>query len=222
MEAANLEGALETQKTPWSGSRTIITVGHGTLGAQAFLDLVREACVDAIVDVRSFPGSRRHPQFGRSEMEVWLPEGGVEYRWERALGGFRKPTPDSPNVALRHPSFRGYADYMSRPEFGAGIGQLEEQSRQRPEGSLAIMCSESVWWRCHRRLIADHLVLVERINVRHLMHDGRLSPHVPTEEARVDPEGHLVYDVGHPVPLQLDPEESRAPRSSRGAPSGES
>jgi uncharacterized protein (DUF488 family) len=70
------------------------------------------------------------------------------------------------------------------------------------------MCSESVWWRCHRRLIADHLVLVEGVRVRHLMHDGRLNPHVPTEEARVDAAGHLVYDVGHPVPLQLDAEES--------------
>jgi uncharacterized protein (DUF488 family) len=206
---------LETQKTPSAGSRTIITVGHGTLGAQAFLDLLLAVGVDAIIDVRSFPGSRRHPQFGRSEMEVWLPEGGVDYGWERALGGFRKPTPDSPNVALRHAGFRGYADYMSRPEFAAGIGHLEEQSRQRPEGSLAIMCSESVWWRCHRRLIADHLVLVDGVNVRHLMHDGRLNPHVPTAEARVGPGGHLVYDVGHLVPLPLDPEESGPPRSSR-------
>ena len=200
-------------------SGTIVTVGHGTLGAQAFLDLVREVGLDAIVDVRSFPGSRRHPHFARSEMEEWLPAGGVEYRWERALGGFRKPAPDSPNVALRHPGFRGYADYMSRPEFGAGIGHLVEQSSRRPEGSLAIMCSESVWWRCHRRLIADHLVLVEGMHVRHLMHDGRLNPHVPTEEARVDAVGHLVYDVGQPVPLQLDAEESSALRASRDEPS---
>ena len=205
---------METRKTPSAGSGTILTVGHGTLGAEVFLDLLREAGADAIVDVRSFPGSRRHPQFGRSEMEGWLPEGGVGYRWERGLGGFRKPAPDSPNVALRHPGFRGYADYMARAEFGAGIGHLMAQSRQRPEGSLAIMCSESVWWRCHRRLIADHLVLVEGVGVRHLMHDGRRSPHVPTDGARVSPDGHLVYDVGHPVPLQLGPDESRTPRSS--------
>jgi uncharacterized protein (DUF488 family) len=210
---------MHTRPSP--GSLTIVTVGHGTLGAQAFVDLVRKVGVDAIVDVRSFPGSRRHPHFARSEMEVWLTGGGVRYRWERALGGFRKPRPDSPNVALRHPGFRGYADYMTRPEFGTGIGRLVEESRQRPEGSLAIMCSESVWWRCHRRLIADHLVLVEGAGVRHLMHDGRTSPHVPAEEARADPDGHLVYDVGHPTRLQLDPEESTTPHSTSGGPPGE-
>ena len=211
----------EMHGRPSPGSPTIVTVGHGTLSAQAFVDLVRKVGVDAIVDVRSFPGSRRHPHFARSEMEVWLPEGGVEYRWERALGGFRKPRPDSPNVALRHPGFRGYADYMPRPEFDAGIGRLVEASRQRREGSLAIMCSESVWWRCHRRLIADHLVLVEGAGVRHLMHDGRLSPHVPAAEARADPDGYLVYDVGHSVPLQLDREETRTPPSTLRGPPGE-
>jgi uncharacterized protein (DUF488 family) len=205
----------EWQKQPSVGSPTVVTVGHGTLTALAFADLVRAAAVGAIVDVRSFPGSRRHPQFGRSEMQRWLPEAGIEYRWERALGGFRKPAPDSPNVALRHPSFRGYADYMIGPEFGKGIDRLVAQAYQWPEGSIAIMCSESVWWRCHRRLIADHLVLVERANVRHLMHDGRLTAHRPTEEARVDPEGNLVYDVGRPLSLGLD-EDAQPPDRPEG------
>jgi uncharacterized protein (DUF488 family) len=147
-------------------------------------------------------------------MERWLPDAGIEYRWDRALGGFRKPSPHSPNVALRHASFRGYADYMARPEFGAGIDRLLTQSGQRPEGSTAIMCSESVWWRCHRRLIADHLVLVEGANVRHLLHDGRLSPHHPTEEARLDLDGNLVYDVGQPLGLELNADEPTSPPSA--------
>jgi uncharacterized protein (DUF488 family) len=201
----------ERPKKPSARSLTVVTVGHGTLSAQAFVDLVRTAGVGAIVDVRSFPGSRRHPQFGRSEMERWLPDEGIEYRWERALGGFRKPQPDSPNVALRHSSFRGYADYMSRPEFGDGIGRLVAQALQWLEGSVAILCSESVWWRCHRRLIADHLVLVEGADVRHLMHDGRVSPHRPAEEARLDPDGILVYDVGQPLALDLNAKESTTP-----------
>jgi uncharacterized protein (DUF488 family) len=117
-------------------------------------------------------------------------------------------------VALHHPGFRGYADYMTRPEFRAGIDGLVAQSRLWPEGSLAIMCSESLWWRCHRRLLADHLVLLEGANVRHLMHDGRLSPHRPTEAARLDPDGNLVYDVGQPLSLELKAEEPKTPPSA--------
>lgn len=96
---------------------TLVTVGHGTLAADEFGRLLRDAGVERVVDVRSHPGSRRHPHFGRDTMAEWLPEAGLSYRWEPRMGGRRRPRPDSGNVALRHESFRGYADHMASPEF---------------------------------------------------------------------------------------------------------
>lgn len=168
------------------------TVGHGTLAADAFAELLAGAGVEAVVDVRRFPGSRRHPQFGRDEMERWLGESGLGYRWLPALGGRRAAVPGSPHVGLRNPQFRAYADHMETEEFAAGVAQLLGLAAARP---VAVMCAESVWWHCHRRLLADHLVLVEKVAVEHLFHDGRLEPHVPSAEARRQGAG-LVYDLG--------------------------
>jgi uncharacterized protein (DUF488 family) len=168
----------------------ILTIGHGTLSEEGFTALARNAAVAEVVDVRSFPGSRRNPQFGREEMARWLPGAGIAYSWLRALGGRRKGVPDSPNIALRNPSFRAYADYMETEPFRAGVDELLERNDQR-----AVMCSESVWWRCHRRLLADHLVLVRGVEVLHLMHDGRLTPHPPTPGVRRQGD-LLLYDVG--------------------------
>lgn len=175
----------------------IRTVGHGTLTVVDFTALLREAEVETIVDVRRYPGSRRNPQFGRDEMGRWLPEHGVEYRWVDALGGRRTPRPDSPNVGLRNDQFRAYADHMASPDFAQGVADLTSLAAGR---STAVMCAESVWWRCHRRLLADHLVLAAGVPVEHLFHDGRLDPHRPTDEARVDGD-HVVYDVGAQQPL---------------------
>ena len=177
----------------------LLTVGHGTLSASEFTSLVTGAGVTLLVDVRSYPGSRRHPQFGRAEMERWLPPAGIEYRWERRLGGRRPVRPDSPHVALRHPAFRGYADHMASPAFGQALDSLVEWAAAR---RTAVMCAESLWWRCHRRLLADAAVLLRSVDVRHLLHDGRLVPHSVTEGARVD-DGHLVYDIGGERPLPL-------------------
>ena len=168
----------------------IVTVGHGTLPADAFLTLVRGAGVEEVVDVRRYPGSRWHPHVASDEMARWLPEGGVAYRWMAALGGRRKPAPSSPNVALRNHQFRAYADHMATPEFAAAVDELREVTEAR---LAAVMCSESVWWRCHRRLLADYLVLVEGTSVRHLFHDGRLADHPVTPGARRDG-NHVVYD----------------------------
>ncbi len=190
-------GAAEpsrTQQTPESGDARhnalmgILTVGHGTLTAEAFADLVGQAGVAEVVDVRSFPGSRRNPQFGRAEMERWLPDCGIGYAWQRALGGRRPPVPESPHVTLRHPSFRAYADYMQTESFLAGVRELVARGEGR-----AVMCSESLWWRCHRRLLADHLVLVEGVDVEHLLPDGRVTAHHPTEGVRLDGVA-LIYD----------------------------
>lgn len=170
---------------------TIRTVGHGTLDADAFASLVRHAGGEAVIDVRRFPGSRRHPHFGNEEMSAWLPNRGVEYRWLASLGGRRKLTPGSPNVGLRNPQFRAYGDHMASEEFANGIRELRTLAAEQP---VAVMCSESVWWRCHRRLVADHLVLVEGLCVEHLFHDGRLVVHPVTPEARRS-DGRVVYDV---------------------------
>jgi uncharacterized protein (DUF488 family) len=179
----------------------LITVGHGTLEAEEFLRLLDDASVTNLVDVRSHPGSRRFPHFGREAMEAWLPAGGIPYRWAPALGGRRRPTQGSANVALRNPSFRAYADYMASREFREA---LEALVREAGERDVAIMCAESVWWRCHRRLIADAAVLLHGTDVRDLFHDGRLTDHQPSAEARVatGEDGPIViYDLGVDRPL---------------------
>jgi uncharacterized protein (DUF488 family) len=175
------------------------TVGHGTLPQEDFTALVSGAGIEVVVDVRSFPASRRHPQFGREAMERWLPDAGIAYRWEPRLGGRRRARPDSPHGALRVAAFRGYADHMETEEFRDAIDDLLAEGGTRP---VAVMCAESVWWRCHRRLLADAVVLLRATAVEHLFHDGRIDPHRPTPEARVDGR-RLVYDGGEPgLPLR--------------------
>jgi uncharacterized protein (DUF488 family) len=166
------------------------TVGHGTLPADELAQLVTGAGIEVLVDVRSFPASRRHPQFGREAMERWLPDAGVAYHWEPRLGGRRRAASDSPHGALRVPAFRGYADHMETREFRDALDDLLAGAAERP---ATVMCAESVWWRCHRRLLADAAVLLHGVPVEHLFHDGRLDAHRPTPEARVDGR-RLVYD----------------------------
>ncbi|HMF04830.1 MAG TPA: DUF488 domain-containing protein [Acidimicrobiia bacterium] len=176
-------------------SRSLMTVGHGTLTADELARLVTGAGVEELVDVRSFPASRRHPQFRREAMEQWLPDAGVSYRWEPRLGGRRRPAPDSPHGALRVAAFRGYADHMETPEFRDALDVLLTEAATRP---TAVMCAESLWWRCHRRLLADSVVLVRGTPVEHLFHDARVEAHRPTPEARVDG-SRLVYDGDEPA-----------------------
>jgi uncharacterized protein (DUF488 family) len=180
---------------------TLHTVGHGTLSAEAFAALLDGAHVGRVVDVRSFPGSRHNPQYGREEMERWAPIAGLGYVWMRDLGGRRRLVAGSKHVALRHDAFRAYADYMETPPFLAGVDELLALADSE---STVVMCSESVWWRCHRRLLADHLVMVRGINVVHLMHDGCLTSHVPTDGVRLADGGVLVYDVGATPPLGVN------------------
>ena len=204
------DGAAELAS---GSSRHLFTVGHGTLSADELADLLTEAGVQFVVDVRSAPGSRRHPQFGRAELETWLPGAGVGYRWEPDLGGFRRTSPSSPNVALRHPSFRGYADYMATDCFGHALTHvLDDASHQ----VVAVMCAETLWWRCHRRLIADAATLCFAAEVHHLGHDGRLSPHRLTEGVRVDGHGGLVYDAQPGLAEPGRPDVGIARRAPRG------
>jgi uncharacterized protein (DUF488 family) len=176
----------------------LLTVGHGTLAADEMERLLGEAGVAVLVDVRSYPGSRRHPQFGREALETWLPDAGIEYRWDERLGGRRPARPGSPNTALRNEAFRGYADHMAGARFRAGLDDLVALAARRP---TVAMCAESLWWRCHRRLLADAAVLTRQVEVRHLLHDGRVVAHQVTDGARVTDEGALVYDLGGDQPL---------------------
>ncbi len=174
----------------------LYTVGHGTLDQDAFADLVRGAGLHDIVDIRAYPNSRHNPQFAQDRMERWLPDTDLRYSWMRDLGGRRPPRPDSRHVALRHPSFRAYADYMDTADFVAAVDDLLARGTDQ-----VLMCSESVWWRCHRRLVADYVTLVREVPVAHLMHDGRQMPHRPTEGVRRDGDG-LAYDAGAPPSSQ--------------------
>jgi uncharacterized protein (DUF488 family) len=175
---------------------TLLTVGHGTAAAAELAALLRGAGVRQLVDVRTAPGSRRNPEVARTAMAQWLPEHGVGYRWEARLGGWRRDPPDSPDTALRNRSFGGYAAHMRTAEFATAVDELLAGAQQT---CTAVLCSESVWWRCHRRMIADFAVLARGVAVEHLMHDGRRPAHRPTDGVRLRADGLLVYDAA-PVP----------------------
>jgi len=168
----------------------LLTVGHGTHAENEFAALLRTAGVATLVDVRIAPGSRRFPQFGRAALEGWLPARGIAYFWERRLGGFRKLPANSPDVALRNTSFRAFAAHMRTSEFAAAVDEVVARAAAEP---TTLMCSESLWWRCHRRLIADYACLIRRLEVRHIMPDGRLRSHELTAGVRVSG-SELLYD----------------------------
>jgi uncharacterized protein (DUF488 family) len=192
----------------------LLTYGHGTDSAERTAEILAGAGVSALVDIRTAPGSRRHPQFARAAMEEWLPAAGIGYRWEKRLGGFRKPGSDNPDVTWREPMFRGYAEYMRSADFrdaidavlaqaglaeaglAEGSGQAGKDREGGQGGQLAVMCSESLWWRCHRRLVADFVTLARGTQVRHLMHDGRTDEHRLSPGVRLRDDGLLVYDAG--------------------------
>lgn len=167
---------------------TIWTIGHSTRPLDLFLDLLRSHDVACIADVRTVPRSRRHPQFSRDALERSLPEAGIRYEHFADLGGLRKPRRDSSNAGWRHPSFRGYADYMQTAAFGAALERLETLAAAVP---TAVMCAEAVWWQCHRQLIADALVARGHL-VRHIMSAQPAPAHALTSFARVDA-GHVTY-----------------------------
>lgn len=154
--------------------------------------------VALVVDVRIAPGSKRHPHVGRDALTEWLPSAGMDYRWEKRLGGFRKLSADSPDTALRNESFRAYAGYMRTAVFADAIDELLGEAAER---TVAIMCSETVWWRCHRRLVADHVVLSRGDDVQHIMPGNRMERHVATDGVRLGADGLLYYDAGaSPLP----------------------
>jgi uncharacterized protein (DUF488 family) len=176
----------------------LLTFGHGTASAEQMVSLLRSAGVSVLVDVRTAPGSRRHPHVARAELRRWLPEAGITYRWDKRLGGLRAPEPDSPDVAFEVDSLRGYAGHMRTPDFLAAVDQLLALADAR---GTAVMCAESLWWRCHRRMLADFVTAARDVPVRHLMHDGRLEDHRLSPGLRLRDDGLLVYDGGQPTLL---------------------
>ncbi|MGW1677266.1 DUF488 domain-containing protein [Saccharopolyspora sp. NPDC002376] len=174
----------------------LLTFGHGTADAATMTNLLRNAEVHQLVDVRTAPGSRHNPDATRAAMSHWLPAAGIGYRWEKRLGGWRRARADSPDTALRNQAFSGYAEHMRSAGFRDAIDDLIADAAVELN---AVMCAESLWWRCHRKMIADFLTLVRGVEVGHLMHDGKVRPHRPSPEARLVPErGVLIYDAGQP------------------------
>jgi uncharacterized protein (DUF488 family) len=167
----------------------LLSVGHGTATQDELLARLATGDVRRLVDVRTAPGSARHPHLGRDQLERWLPDAGVDYRWDPRLGGFRRPPKDSPDVVWENSSFRGYAAHLRTEAAHAALLDLLADA---VAGPTAFLCSETVWWRCHRRLVADALVLLHDRPVAHLM-PGRVTPHAPTPGARRVGDD-LVYD----------------------------
>jgi uncharacterized protein (DUF488 family) len=161
----------------------LFTIGHSNHPLDDFLGLLARHEIRALVDIRRFPGSRKHPHFHRDNLAAALPPSGVEYRWLEALGGRRhKQRDESPNLGLENQGFRNYADYMLTDEFQEGVEKLLEVARRK---RTAIMCAEGLFWQCHRRLVSDFLA-ANGVSVQHIMPTGELRPHKLTDGAVID------------------------------------
>jgi len=164
----------------------LFTIGHGAVDSETFVRFLRDAAIVSLVDVRRFPGSRKHPQFGSAALAQALGDNGIAYRHAEHLGGRRRPKADSPNAGLRNEGFRGYADWMAGDAFRAAFAEVVEEAQKR---RTAVMCAETPWWKCHRRLIADATVLLAKAPVVHLISgkraDHRLTDGVTVAEDRI-------------------------------------
>jgi len=169
--------------------KIIWTIGHSTRTLDEFIALLKSFQIECVVDIRSFPGSRRYPYFNKEALEISLSENNVKYFHLKELGGRRKALADSNNIIWRHAAFRGYADYMETDAFKNGIKELEKTAMKQ---RTAYMCSEAVWWRCHRSMVSDYLK-VHGWNVMHIMGIGREDEHPYTAPARIV-HGELTYE----------------------------
>ena len=171
----------------------IWTIGHSTRTFPELLDVLRVHEIEALVDVRRFPGSRRLPQFNEGNLASSLDAAGIAYLWLPSLGGRRRPAPDSVNTGWRHDAFRGYADHIATEEFAGGLVELLTIA-----GGLrtAIMCAEMLWWQCHRRLIADVLLSLGH-QVLHIRDEKPPEAHRLIDPARLV-QGALSYEGGGP------------------------
>lgn len=187
-------------ETDSGGEPIFYTIGHSTRAIEELIDLLSSNGVRCLVDVRRYPGSRRHPQFNRDALARSLETAGIGYRHEPALGG-RRGTADerSPNTGWRNASFRAYADHLAHREFLAALDAVVDQARER---AVALMCSEAVPWRCHRQLISD--VLVARgYTVAHIISDAGPRRHELNDMARVDQRGVVTYPGPDPPQQEM-------------------
>ncbi|MDX2355808.1 DUF488 domain-containing protein [Dietzia sp. PP-33] len=175
----------------------LLTVGHGRLEREELARLLGGAGVELLVDIRRFPGSRANSAAARGAVPELAAEIGLDYRWESGLGGRRTLTADqrrdSPDTWWRVEAFRAYSAWTRTAEFRTAMERVVGDARR---SRTAVMCSESVWWRCHRRIVADVAVTEHGLAVGHLMHTGKITEHSPSEGLRLDDAGHPVWDSG--------------------------
>lgn len=170
-------------------NKTIWTIGHSTRSLEELVNMLHSFQIEMLVDIRSYPGSRRYPHFNKEALEISLPQNNIQYIHLKKLGGRRKVNPDSKNTTWRHIAFRGYADYMETGDFKKGIEELEAIAEKK---RTAYMCSEAVWWRCHRSMVSDYLK-VHGWEVMHIMNTGKEQEHPYTAPARIV-NGELSYE----------------------------
>lgn len=166
----------------------IYTIGHSTHTFDEFLNMLQSFNIETVADIRSLPGSRKFPQFNKENLEISLKSNGINYLHLIDLGGRRKVKKDSKNNRWRHKAFKGYADYMETPDFEAGIENLEQIAMKQ---TTAFMCSEAVWWRCHRSMVSDFLK-VRGWKVMHIMSKGKAQEHPYTAPAIIK-NGRISY-----------------------------
>jgi uncharacterized protein (DUF488 family) len=168
--------------------KIIYTIGHSTRTLEEFIALLQIYTIEMLVDVRSYPGSRRYPHFNKENLFKELPAKDILYLHILSLGGRRKASPQSKNAAWKNAAFRGYADYMETAEFKKGIDELEKTAIKY---RTAFMCSEAVWWRCHRSMIADY-IKVRGWQVLHILNNKKAEEHPYTAAAKIV-DGNLLY-----------------------------
>ena len=162
-------------------NKQIWTIGHSTRTFEEFVAMLQSFDIELVADIRSYPGSRRYPHFNKEILSPTLPENGMEYLHIPGLGGRRKTRSDSKNTGWRHDAFRGYADYMETNEFETAVKDLEHLGSDK---RVAFMCSEAVWWRCHRSMVSDWLKM-NGWTVWHIMGSGKQQEHPYTAPARI-------------------------------------
>jgi len=176
------------QKKATMKQKSIWTIGHSTRTLDEFVAMLKSFQIELVVDIRSFPGSRRYPHFNKEALAISLPGNKIEYTHLVKLGGRRKPRSDSHNTGWRVAAFKGYADYMETEDFSNAIKDLEFFGSKK---RVAYMCSEAVWWRCHRSLVSNYLKFKGWI-VMHIMGVGKAEEHPYTKPAMIEGD-KLIY-----------------------------